>query len=76
MKPRASNLLVRAKRHREQARNLADARERLAGLLADALKPQRTRRATKPTRASKQRRLEAKRRQGRRKQERSGRFER
>ena len=71
----SGELLIRAKRHREQARNLQDARERLARLLADALKPRRTRRATKPTRASKERRLEAKRRLGRRKQERGGRFD-
>ena len=71
----SGELLIRAKRHREQARNLQDARERLAELLADALKPRRARRATKPTRASRERRLEAKRRRGRRKQERGGHFE-
>ena len=57
-------LLVRASRHREQGRNLEDARERLAKLLADALRPRKTRIATKPTRGSKRRRLDAKRRRG------------
>jgi len=71
----SGELLIRAKSHREQARNLGDARERLASLLREALQPQKTRRATKPTRGSKQRRLESKRRQGRRKQERSSRFD-
>ena len=71
----AGELLIRARRHREQARNLADARERLASLLSGGLKPQRARKATKPTRASRERRLDAKRRRGRRKQERGGRFD-
>ncbi len=71
----SGELLIRAKSHREQARNLEDARERLANLLREALQPQKTRRATKPTKGSRQRRLESKRRQGRRKQERSGRFD-
>ena len=71
----SGELLIRAKSYREQARNLEDARERLASLLREALQPQKTRRATKPTKGSKQRRLESKRRQGRRKQERSGRFD-
>ena len=71
----SGELLIRAKSHREQVRNLEDARERLASLLREALRPQKTRRATKPTKGSKQRRLDGKRRQGRRKQERSGRFD-
>jgi ribosome-associated protein len=71
----SGELLIRAKSQREQIRNLEEARERLAGLIREALRPQKTRRATKPTKGSKQRRLESKRRQGRRKQERSGRFD-
>ena len=68
-------LLIIAKSHREQIRNLEEARERLTNLIREALRPQKTRRATKPTKGSKMRRLESKRRQGRRKQERSGHFE-
>ena len=71
----SGELLIKAKSHREQIRNLEEARERLAGLLREALRPQKTRKATKPTKGSKRRRLESKRRQSRRKQERSGRFE-
>jgi ribosome-associated protein len=54
-------LLVRASRFRHQARNLDDARERLSRLLQGALRVPKARRATRPTRASKERRLTAKR---------------
>jgi ribosome-associated protein len=52
---------------RSQTRNRALALERLAGRLAGALEVPRSRRPTKPTRASRQRRLEAKRRDAERK---------
>ena len=71
----SGELLIRAQRHREQARNLEDARERLALALRGALKPKKVRKATKPTRSSRERRMEAKRQRGRRKQERGGRYE-
>jgi ribosome-associated protein len=48
---------------RDQAKNLADARDRLAELISKALTPPKRRRATKPSRASKRRRLDDKRRQ-------------
>jgi ribosome-associated protein len=57
-------------RHRQQSRNLQEARERLAGLLADALTPQKARRPTRPTTASKVRRRTQKARRGARKAER------
>ena len=60
-------LVVRAQTHRERGRNLEEARTRLASLVAGALKPKKARRATKPTKGSKKRRLSAKRRQGERK---------
>jgi len=53
-------LIVRAQRYRDQPRNRADARERLAALIARAAKPPVPRVATRPTRASKERRLSAK----------------
>ena len=71
----SGELLIKAKSHREQNRNLEEARERLASLIREALRPQKTRKATKPTKGSKLRRLEGKRRQGRRKQERRARFD-
>jgi ribosome-associated protein len=55
---------------RGQARNRALALERLAGRLARALEVPSVRRATKPTKASRTRRLEAKRRDAQRKSER------
>jgi ribosome-associated protein len=45
---------------RSQWQNRALARRRLAGLLVDALRTTRTRRPTRPTMASRKRRLEAK----------------
>ena len=55
---------------RGQARNRALALERLRERLASALAPQKRRRATRPGRAAKERRLESKRHRSRRKQER------
>jgi ribosome-associated protein len=57
-------VVVVASEHRAQRRNRVAARERLAALLRDALAPPPpARRATRPTRSSQVRRLEAKRRQ-------------
>jgi ribosome-associated protein len=53
-------LVIQAQRFRSQERNRADALERLAALLQEALIRPRTRRATRPTRASKERRLKGK----------------
>src|SRR3954469_78587 len=55
---------------RSQARNRELALERLRERLAEGLRRPRPRRATKPTRAARQRRLDEKRRQSRRKQQR------
>ena len=52
---------------RSQARNRELALERLRSRLEDALRPRKRRRATRPSRGAKQRRLEQKRRQGERK---------
>ena len=56
---------------RSQHRNRETAVTRFQQLLAAALKPQKKRRKTKPSRAAKERRLESKKKQGKRKQERS-----
>ncbi len=61
---------------RSQTRNRQLALERLAARLAEALRPRPTRRPTRPTRGSKERRLQNKRRQGQRKAERRRRFNR
>ena len=63
-------LLVDCSVHRTQEANRDEARARLAGLLRDALAPRKKRRATRPTRASRRRRLDAKRRRGQLKRDR------
>lgn len=54
-------LTVTAAEHRSQRRNRSAARQRLAALLREAVVPATVRRATRPTRGSRRRRLEAKR---------------
>ena len=53
-------LIILARTHRAQERNRAEARERLFDLIRRAATPPKPRRPTKPTFASKRRRLEAK----------------
>ena len=56
-------LTIAASEHRAQLRNRDAARQRLAAIVADAVRPPAPpRRATKPTRGSKERRLQAKQR--------------
>jgi ribosome-associated protein len=64
-------LVIQASRLRDQARNREDARERLAEILRAALHVPKKRVATRPTRASKERRLDAKRVRSTNKQQRS-----
>ncbi|TSC82227.1 MAG: class I peptide chain release factor [Parcubacteria group bacterium Gr01-1014_19] len=56
-----SELIVDAKKERSQAQNRALAMERLQELVAEALTPETERKATKPTKSSKEKRLEKKR---------------
>ncbi|MBS0571090.1 MAG: aminoacyl-tRNA hydrolase [Proteobacteria bacterium] len=53
-------LVIQANRFRDQARNREDARERLAEILRAALHVPKKRVATKPSRASRERRITAK----------------
>ena len=53
-------IVIKAQQHRSQDQNRADAIERLQELLEAAADVPRTRRPTKPTRASRERRLEDK----------------
>jgi ribosome-associated protein len=55
-------LVLIAQNHRTQERNRAEARERLVAFIREAAVKPIPRRATKPTRASKQRRIEGKKR--------------
>ena len=64
-------LVIQGRRFRDQGRNRDDVRERLAELVRGALLPPKKRVATKPTRASKERRLAGKQQRGRIKQTRS-----
>jgi len=56
----AGVLVLKAQQHRTQDMNRLDAFARLHELVNSVATPPRVRRATKPTRASKQRRLESK----------------
>lgn len=64
-------LLVVSQKTRSQGRNLADALERLADALREALVPPTPRRPTKPTYGSQLRRLESKRKDGDKKRDRA-----
>jgi len=55
-------LILTSQATRNRLRNLTDARRRLAELIRDALTPPKPRKATRPSRAAKRRRLDAKRR--------------
>jgi len=55
-------LVLIAQNHRTQERNRADATERLVALIQEAAIRPTVRRATKPTKASKERRIEGKKR--------------
>jgi ribosome-associated protein len=54
-------IVIEARRHRTQAQNREDARERLADLIRRAMIPPRRRRKTRPTASSVERRVDAKR---------------
>lgn len=58
-------LVIQGRRFRDQARNRDDVRERLAELIRAVLLPPKRRVATRPTRASKERRLVGKQQRGR-----------
>lgn len=68
----AGVIVITADRFRLQSRNRADARARLAELVRKAAQPVKRRRATVPTRASRERRLEEKKRRGNVKRTRRG----
>ncbi len=61
---RDGEIVITAQRHRTQERNRADAVERLVAILREAAVPPKPRVATRPTRASKVRRVDAKTRRG------------
>ena len=64
-------LVIQGRRFRDQARNREDVRARLVEIIRGVLVPARKRVATKPTRASKERRLQGKLQRGKIKQTRT-----
>ena len=65
-------VIIRAEAHRSQERNRVDALEKLVALLKEAAHRPKPRRATRPTLASKKRRLDGKVKRGSVKKLRSG----
>jgi ribosome-associated protein len=63
-------LVIAARQFREQERNRADARARLAALILDAATPPKPRRPTRVPRSSKRQRLESKKHRSARKKDR------
>jgi ribosome-associated protein len=57
-------VVITAERFRSQSRNRADAQDKLVALIEKAARPVRTRRATAPTRASRERRIADKKHRG------------
>lgn len=57
-------IIIDARTHRSQERNRAEARERLVGLVREALYVPRTRRPTRPGKAAKERRIQSKKKRG------------
>ena len=68
----AGVITIEARSHRSQHRNREDARERLTALIEQAHHVPRKRVPTRPSRAAKEKRLEAKRQRGDIKQKRGG----
>lgn len=58
-------ITIKAQKHRTQERNREDALDRLRVLVQSVAIPRKTRRPTKPTKGSQNRRIESKKRQGR-----------
>ncbi|MEJ0042434.1 MAG: alternative ribosome rescue aminoacyl-tRNA hydrolase ArfB [Rhizomicrobium sp.] len=68
-------VIVTARESRDQVRNREIAREKLAVLIRNATHVPKKRKPTRPTRASKERRIDSKKRDARTKQQRSKRYD-
>jgi ribosome-associated protein len=62
------DLIIASQRYRDQGRNIADALDKLRAMLAEAATRPKTRRPTRPSRASVARRIESKQARSRKKQ--------
>jgi ribosome-associated protein len=69
---RDGELILHSERYRDQARNLADVRQKLVGMLLACQAAPKQRKPTRPTLGSTRRRLQGKRRQSDKKQGRRG----
>ena len=63
-------LVLTSQRFRDRGRNVADCLDKLRGMLLEVRHPPKSRRATKPTRSSRERRLKSKRLNSQKKQRR------
>ncbi len=68
-------LVITSQKYREQHKNRSDCYQKLGSIITDALQTRKTRKRTKPTYASRKRRLEQKRRRGQTKAGRQTRYE-
>jgi len=71
----AGDLILASDSHRSQRRNREDVTQRLAALVREALIPPKPRKKTKPSRASRERRLDEKRKKSRTKKDRGKKFD-
>jgi ribosome-associated protein len=68
-------IVIKSQRYRSQDKNRSDALEKLAEMIGNALREKKPRKKTRPTRQSREKRLDEKTRRGRLKQTRSKHFE-
>ena len=61
---KAGDLIVTAESHRSQKQDIDAARQKLRGILQEALKPVKKRRPTQPSRSAKKKRLDSKKKRG------------
>jgi len=71
----AGDLILASDSHRSQRRNREDVTQRLAALVREALIPPKPRKKTRPSRASRERRLDEKRKKSRTKKDRGKKFD-
>ncbi|MCK9996759.1 MAG: aminoacyl-tRNA hydrolase [Candidatus Krumholzibacteria bacterium] len=71
----AGDLILASDSHRSQRRNREDVTQRLATMVREALIPPKPRKKTKPSRASREKRLDEKRKKARTKKDRGKKFD-
>ena len=71
----SGDLILASDTHRSQRRNREEVTQRLAAMLREALIPPKPRKKTKPTRASREKRLDEKRKKSRTKKDRGKKYD-